>query len=106
MGDWGLQFTCGHCGQDVRRRTGEPARNHCPYCLWSQHTEIGAQFGYPPCGELMKPTEVGNEEIVWRCLSCAFMMRAPTDDYIWRTLNRALGAAARVTVFEREDEAQ
>ncbi len=50
-------FTCGHCGRDVPWGDyhGVPKpRNCCPFCLWSQHVEMGAHVGYPPCGAMMR----------------------------------------------------
>lgn len=82
-------FDCEHCGKRVpwAQFEGEDKpRNHCPYCLWSKHIEIGKQAGYLPCGAMMRGVDVGNEEVVWRCLGCGFMMRAHTDDYIYRTV--------------------
>ncbi len=95
-------FTCEHCGEPVHRYAGEPPRNHCPHCLWSKHVEIGEEVGhvgYPPCGAMMRGIDVGNEQVVWRCLGCRFTMRGPTDDYAFRTVNRALGTTAEITLY-------
>ena len=101
-----IQFTCEHCGEVVRRGEGEPPRNHCPACLWSKHVEIGGRetgnVGYPPCGAMMRGTDVGGEQVVWRCVGCGFMMRGPTDDYLFRTVNRALGSTGHLTLYPRE----
>jgi hypothetical protein len=98
------RFTCEHCGEVVQRGEGKPPRNHCPHCLWSKHVELGEQVGYPPCGAMMRGTDVGNEEVVWRCLGCGFTMRGPTDDYMFRTVNSALGSTATITFYPRETD--
>lgn len=77
-------FTCEHCGKDVHpaEYRGEPKpRNHCPYCLWSKHTEIGK-----PCGAMMRGADMGDDQITWRCLGCGYMMRAYSDDAMLRQL--------------------
>ncbi|MGC8651220.1 MAG: RNHCP domain-containing protein [Minisyncoccia bacterium] len=35
-------FICSHCGKKVtyERNIGTEHRNHCPYCLWSQHEDL------------------------------------------------------------------
>jgi len=37
-----LDFICSHCGRKVfyDRRIGTEHRNHCPFCLWSQHEDL------------------------------------------------------------------
>jgi hypothetical protein len=50
-------------------------RYHCPACPWSKHVSIGEEAGYPPCGGMMRGVDVGDEQVVWRCLGCGFMMR-------------------------------
>jgi RNase P subunit RPR2 len=97
-----IQFTCEHCGEAVPYAREGLERNHCPYCLWSKHVEIGAEtgIGYPPCGGMMRGTDVGGEEVVWRCLGCGFMMRAPTDEYLHRVTDTALGTAY-ATLYNR-----
>jgi hypothetical protein len=100
-----VQFTCEHCGEAVRRGEGEPPRNHCPACLWSKHVGFGDThgLGYPPCGAMMRPTDVGGEQVVWRCLGCGFMMRGPTDDYMFRAVSGGLGSAGHVTFYGRPE---
>jgi hypothetical protein len=83
-----INFTCEHCGKDVpwaRFEGQDKPRNHCPWCLWSKHVSIG-EDDFPPCNGMMRGTDVGNEQVVWRCLGCGFMMRGPTDDYMFRVL--------------------
>jgi hypothetical protein len=60
---------------------------------------MGEQVGKPPCGAMMRPADVGNEHVVWRCLGCGFMMRGPTDDYLFRTVNGALGTTGDITLY-------
>jgi hypothetical protein len=99
------EFTCEHCGKQVppgRWKRGSLPRNHCPYCLWSKHVEIGEEVGYPPCGAMMRGTDVGGEQVVWRCLGCGFMMRGPTDDYVHRAVKGGLGSTADFTFYPRE----
>ena len=95
-------FTCGHCDTDVPRALADQggiARNHCPSCLYSKHVEFGEESGYPPCGSLMKGSDVGDGQVVWRCLGCGFMMRGPTDDYIFRAVSDGLGSVGYVTFY-------
>ena len=33
-------FICENCGNKVKK-LGYTARDHCPYCLYSKHLEIG-----------------------------------------------------------------
>ena len=35
-------FICSHCGKKVsfKRTIGTEHRNHCPFCLWSQHEDL------------------------------------------------------------------
>ncbi|NMB92116.1 MAG: RNHCP domain-containing protein [Parcubacteria group bacterium] len=37
-----VEFICSHCGKKVtyQRDIGTEHRNHCPYCLWSQHEDL------------------------------------------------------------------
>lgn len=101
-------FTCGHCGAVVGPGDWpghNPWRNHCPECLWSKHVEIGdqASIGKPPCGEMMKPHKVDDEEVVWRCLGCGFTMRGFTDEYLHRNAGKFGGAVpVIVTVYPEE----
>jgi RNHCP domain-containing protein len=89
-------FTCEHCHKPVPwgELEGEPRpRNHCPFCLWSKHVAMGEQVGYPPCGAMQRGVDVSDgdgAEVVWRCLGCGFMMRAPTDDYLFRVFSSGL----------------
>jgi hypothetical protein len=100
-------FTCGHCSEvvpPVSRRGKTWPRNHCPACLWSKHLEFGEQVGQPPCGAMMRGTDVGGDEVAWRCLGCGFMMRGPTDDYLHRVLSGGLRTRATYTFYPRDDE--
>lgn len=64
-----VDFTYEHCGEHVSRAGNGRARNHCPVCLWSKHVGLGEQVGCPPCGAMMRGTDVGNEEVV--CVASA-----------------------------------
>jgi hypothetical protein len=103
-----FQFTCGHCGKDVPwiMFEGKPRpRNHCPYCLWSKHVSIGADFGYPPCGAMMRGVSVGESEVVLRCLGCEWETRQPTDDYLYRALAaRSLIKGIGKTEYRQREE--
>ena len=37
-----MVFICSHCGKKVsyKRIIGTEHRNHCPFCLWSQHEDL------------------------------------------------------------------
>jgi len=53
-------FLCGHCGNPVSAAhvlSGVNNRNHCPYCLWSQHLDLHvAGDRLSACKGRMKPT--------------------------------------------------
>ena len=85
-----VNFTCEHCGADVpwgRYEGRRKPRDHCPYCFWSKHVSIGEEQGFPPCGAMMRGTDVGGDAIVLRCLGCGFMYRRQTDDYLFARVN-------------------
>jgi predicted RNA-binding Zn-ribbon protein involved in translation (DUF1610 family) len=80
-------FTCDHCGAKVLWATapyGEITRNSCTECGWSKHTEdyttgLGVMHDCPPCGVMMRPAFVGEDELIHRCLGCGFSTRGPTE---------------------------
>jgi hypothetical protein len=47
---------------------------------------------------MMRGAGVGGEEVVWRFLGCAFMMRAYMDDYMFPMVG-AFGYAAPTTAY-------
>lgn len=74
-------FNCIYCGREVGgTATGTLHRNHCPYCLWSQHLDKswpGDRLAN--CGGDMQPLgltfkreggEVGELCVVNRCKKC------------------------------------
>jgi hypothetical protein len=89
-------FTCGHCGAEVPQSEPDVARNHCPACLWSRHVEIGEEFGWPPCGAMMRGADAGGGQAIWRCTGCGFRYRGPTDDYLFRA------ASGTMTFYPKE----
>jgi RNase P subunit RPR2 len=100
-----INFTCEHCGRAVpwgRWKGQDKPRDHCPYCLWSKHVSIGGNMGAIPCGAMMKGTPVGDDQVVWRCLGCGWMMRGYTDDYAFTHLTdrgKGFGVGVRMEVF-------
>lgn len=87
-----INFTCEHCGRDVPWCTfnGEDKpRDRCPFCHWSKHVSIGANYGYPPCDGMMRGVPVGDAEVVMRCLGCGFSYRMFIDDYMMRQFEQA-----------------
>ncbi len=73
------EFACEYCGAWVGEEPVRGAtRNACPECHWSKHVEFGTT-SHPPCGGMMKPAEVGDGEILHRCLGCGFMMTMPSE---------------------------
>jgi rubrerythrin len=77
-------FTCEHCGRQVR---GDGYTNHCPHCLYSKHVDINPGDRAADCGGLMAPIAAGIERdqnfVIHRCEKCGHMHRnrvAPQDD--------------------------
>lgn len=72
-------FTCGHCGREVR---GDGYTNHCPACLWSMHVDIQPGDRLAGCGGLMEPVAVevrsGEYVIVHHCETCGLERRNRT----------------------------
>ncbi len=82
-------FTCGQCGRAVGRLpSGGHNRNHCPYCLYSQHVDAERSGDRASaCKGMMAPIGVferpnGEEVIVHRCVRCGFerFNRVGADD--------------------------
>ena len=78
-------FTCGHCGAQVKRIRGADGgwypRNACPECLWSKHVRFGVT-SQPPCGAMMRGVAFDDSHITLRCTGCGFTHRTPTDEYM------------------------
>ncbi len=67
-------FTCSTC----RRTTpphGRTARDHCPFCLWSEHVDVIPGDRAAGCGGRLEPVAVekrgGRFMIHYRCARCA-----------------------------------
>lgn len=81
-------FVCKHCGRTVvPAGVGSDHRNHCPYCLCSQHLDITPGDREADCGGLMEPIAVwvrknGEWAIIHRCKSCGALSsnRIAADD--------------------------
>ena len=81
-------FVCKHCGRTVvSAGAGSDHRNHCPYCLCSQHLDITPGDREADCGGLMEPIAVwvrknGEWAIIHRCRVCGELSsnRIAADD--------------------------
>jgi hypothetical protein len=72
-------FLCTECGQSVPPAPGGGVRNHCPYCLSSQHVD-GPVPGdrASNCGGAMIPIALDTTSDLWvlqRCLRCGHERR-------------------------------
>ena len=72
-------FTCKVCGREVvPAGAGSMHRNHCPYCLSSQHLDNEAGDRSADCGGIMEAVAVwvkknGEWAIVHRCRVCGVL---------------------------------
>lgn len=81
-------FTCKSCGRLVTSAgAGTLHRNHCPYCLSSQHLDIEPGDREADCGGVMEPIAVwvrknGEWAIIHRCRICGTLSsnRIAADD--------------------------
>jgi hypothetical protein len=80
-------FTCAQCGEGVPPLTGGGCRNHCPFCLYSQHVDVLPGDRASECGGALEPIGVLVDArkgyvIVYRCRSCGELRRnrAALDD--------------------------
>jgi hypothetical protein len=80
-------FRCEKCGRDVPPLRSGSYRNHCPFCLWSQHVDRAPGDREETCGGMMEP--IGLEQsgkkgfvIIHRCRLCGAVRRnrAALDD--------------------------
>jgi rubrerythrin len=78
-------FTCGHCGREVR---GTGYTNHCPNCLWSRHVDVNPGDRASRCRGMMEPISVDVEKdsyvITHRCIVCGYIKKnvaAPEDSF-------------------------
>lgn len=79
-------FTCASCGRAVPLG-GARVRNHCPWCLHSQHLDKVPGDRASACGGVMVPVGVERKGDDWilrhRCASCGATGRVrshPADD--------------------------
>ncbi len=67
-------FTCSTGGKATPPH-GRTARDHCPYCLWSEHVDVVPGDRAAGCGGRLEPVAVekrgGRFVIHYRCARCA-----------------------------------
>lgn len=80
-------FECAHCGADVPPLANGSYRNHCPFCLHSQHVDVFPGDRASDCGGLLEPvaTMLDGKKgwiVVHRCARCGAERRnkAALDD--------------------------
>lgn len=74
-------FACANCGAAVEPTEHDSPRNHCPFCLYSQHVDILPGDRKNPCRGLLKPVGVESSGrkgyvIVYACERCGERTRA------------------------------
>lgn len=76
-------FSCCYCGNEVK---GNGYTDHCPKCLWSQHTDINPGDREETCKGMMQPVKLemksGKYVIHYKCFKCYFehKVKAVKDD--------------------------
>ena len=91
-------FECKHCGRTVvPEGAGSDHRNHCPYCLFSQHLDIIPGDREADCGGVMEPIAVwvrknGEWAIIHRCKVCGALSsnRIAADDNPMKLMSLAM----------------
>ncbi len=91
-------FTCKVCGRVVvPEGAGTQHRNHCPYCLSSQHLDIEPGDRGADCGGVMDPIAVwvrknGEWAIIHRCRICGALSsnRIAADDNPMKLMSLAM----------------
>ena len=91
-------FECKHCGRTVvPEGAGSDHRNHCPYCLFSQHLDITPGDREADCGGVMEPIAVwvrknGEWAIIHRCKVCGAISsnRIAADDNPMKLMSLAM----------------
>lgn len=73
-------FICGRCGRSVPPLQSGSYRNHCPYCLWSQHVDRAPGDRLETCRGLMKPVDLEHSGkkgyiIIHCCTTCGATRR-------------------------------
>lgn len=89
---------CKHCGRTVvPQGAGSDHRNHCPYCLCSQHLDITPGDREADCGGVMEPIAVwvrknGEWAIIHRCKVCGALSsnRIAADDNPMKLMSLAM----------------
>lgn len=68
------EFICLNCGKKVSPAKGGKCRNHCNYCLYSQHVDITPGDRKHTCKGLMQPIKIEKRNkclyIQHKCLKC------------------------------------
>ncbi|MEP7103101.1 MAG: RNHCP domain-containing protein [Candidatus Dojkabacteria bacterium] len=79
-------FTCLNCGK-VTPAHPSSSRDHCIFCLYSQHVDINPGDRANDCKGLLKPIGLrvknSRNQIVYRCGKCnklTYCIIAPDDD--------------------------
>lgn len=79
-------FICLNCGE-LTEEHPTSSRDHCKYCLYSQHVDINPGDRMNSCKGLLKPIGLRSkntkEQIVYRCVDCeklTFCIVAPDDN--------------------------
>ena len=58
-------FVCKNCGKTVvPTGAGSDHRNHCPYCLHSQHLDVEPGDREADCGGLMEPVSESGQSFI------------------------------------------
>ena len=91
-------FTCKVCGRVVMPEgAGSKHRNHCPYCLSSQHLDIDPGDREADCGGIMDPIAVwvrknGEWAVIHRCRVCGALSsnRIAADDNPMKLMSLAM----------------
>ena len=91
-------FVCKVCGRTVvAGGAGSEHRNHCPYCLSSQHLDVEPGDRAADCGGAMEPITVwvrknGEWAIIHRCRICGTLSsnRIAADDNPMKLMSLAM----------------
>ncbi len=91
-------FVCKVCGRTVAAGgAGSKHRNHCSYCLSSQHLDIKPGDREAECGGVMEPIAVwvrknGEWAIIHRCKICGILSsnRIAADDNPMKLMSLAM----------------
>jgi hypothetical protein len=64
---------------------------------------MGEELGFPPCGAMMRPKDLGDSRVIWRCLGCGWMLNAMTDDYNFTHVSAGLPGLVVGIAYSRHD---